>query len=230
MDWTDWLNGREWAAVTWTGILLSGCLAIGSVRPLLVAVAAALAKVKLLAALALAAAYVSLWVCGFSEAGLWDAQNLKTTIVWAATFGFGEMMAAEKRAKDPHYYRKVLREAVTFSAMLTFVVQFYSFPYLVELVLLPCLACATLLHELSKREAHYQLASPSVGGLLSFSGFLYLAAAAYKTFVDPDALFTAATAIEFLLPILLSVIYLPFLFGFRIYLVYDRVGANRWRC
>ncbi|HVZ99973.1 MAG TPA: hypothetical protein VG841_06635 [Caulobacterales bacterium] len=77
------LNTRETAAVIWLTVA-AGAVAFGrSTRPALFDLLRAFASPHILTLLSIVAAYIAACVALLAKVHLWEADNLKTTIIWA---------------------------------------------------------------------------------------------------------------------------------------------------
>lgn len=120
-------NTREIAAGIWLGILIVLALALPGVRKSLSNVVKAFFKRAILVPLGLMMAYIIGIIYGLHELGLWELEQLKTTVMWVFTVGMFTFFRINKIADDPHYFSTALKDNFKIILVLEFIVTFYTF-------------------------------------------------------------------------------------------------------
>lgn len=216
------LNNREIASLVWFaiavfafGLMPQGRTAMGNVLK-------AFLQPILLAALAVATLWIGGCVALMAREGFWELANLKTTIVWAATFAFVTMFDVDSIGK-PGFTDKVVRDTINATAVVVFVAEFATFSLMGELVFVPFLVFLSLLRAVAATKPELAVVRKLLDGLAVLVGVGLLAYSVYRIAQEFSEFAQRSTALEFTVPILLSLLFLPFIFVFGLWVTYERV-------
>jgi len=230
MDFTN----REIAAYLWLGGVLTFMLVWKpDVRRAFIRVIRVLAQPKLIILFGSAGIYISLCVILFASAGLWTSENLKTTILWAVSFVFvslSETTRVESANEEQAFFTKLVRDTVAVTGVLTFIVELQSFSLAIELVTFPLVTIVYLLHWVAETDTKLEPAKKLLSGILMVVGGWLLLSSLYMTFSDIPKVASLNTLREFGVPILLSLVFLPFLYAFLLLVTYENAFVRlQWQ-
>jgi len=158
-----------------------------------------------------------------SKINIWKWSNLKTTLVWVLTFGFVSLFEVVRIDEDSTYFRKVLRDALAGTAIVTFIAEFYTFSLPAELILVPLIFIVTATQTMANYRPEHARVGKLMGNILSGIGLFILCYATYQTAVHFAEFATIDTAREFTIPIILTILFLPFAYLFATYVTYERL-------
>lgn len=220
------LNSREVASLIWIGVGLGFFSLKGAGRRSLFEVVRALCQPAILTAIALA----SLWIAGsvtlLFRVGLWGWDNLKTTAVWAVTFAFVTMFDLN-RIEKPNFIRLVLRDIFSATAVVVFVAELVTYSLPVEFfAILPGLFLLGVFRAVAGSKEELKSARAFFDVVAAFVGLTLLALAIWRITGEFRTYARVGTALEFGIPIILSVLFLPFIFAFSLFVAYQRVFAS----
>jgi hypothetical protein len=215
------VNTREAATAFWLAIATALVVFHRSMRPSAMGVLKALAKPLLLAPLAIAALYAAAEIWALQRLGLWSEINLKTTILWVVTFAFVTMFEVATAKDRRASLGKITRDVVSVTAVLVFITGLYTFPLFVELITLPLVALIVLTGEVAKHKPEHAAVARLLGCMTTALGFSYFGFSLLKTLEQWQKAATWTTVSEFVIPVLLSLGFLPFLYGWRTYVAYN---------
>src|SRR5690606_28772164 len=126
-------------------------------------------------------------------------------------------------------FRDWIKESLKVVAIVEFVVTFYAFPLWAEVILQPLLLVVVGTLAVGKRDAKNEPAVKLLNGLLSLFGMGLVVYAAYMIAVNMGSFLTLATLRDFYTPIVLSVLFVPFIFVLHVYNTYEMSFlALRW--
>lgn len=222
----DSVNTREAAAAIWLAVLAILVLVTKSTRGSAIGVLTALVKPVLLVPLAIAALYAAAEIMLLNRWGLWSIANLKTTILWLVTFAFVTMFEVATAKDQAAGLAKITRDVVSVTAALVFVTGLHTFALIVELIALPVITLIALTGEFAKRQLEHAQVARLLGCTTSAIGFYYLGFSLFRTVEQSQKAATWATASEFVIPVLLSLGFLPFLYAWRTYVAYNSMFAT----
>lgn len=169
------------------------------------------------------ACYVAACVWMLSVPGWWQWSNLKITLLWTGGFALVAVFNYEKVESGKSYFRATILEAVGITAFLSFISSSYTFGLFTELAIAFALMGLVVLSAITegdeKLESVHNVATISLIllSLLMLGNSIYYIVTGFSDFA------TSHTAREFALPILLTAMFLPFLYGLYVYATYDRV-------
>ena len=92
---------------------------------------------KILFVIALAAIWMSIGVFILYEVGVWKENNIKTTLVWFSTSIITMVIGVSKVEDKKDYFLSLLKENINVGVFLIFVLELYSFSFLIEFIMIP---------------------------------------------------------------------------------------------
>src|SRR2546421_9768941 len=152
----NFFNNREKALIIWILIVLVLLLANKDIRPSFLSVLKALFATKIVIALLVMLAYISLVVFAAYTVHFWDLSLLKDTIMWVLGTAVIMFVNYDKAIKESHYFKKVLLDNVKLVILLEFIINFYVFNLVVELLLVPVLFAIAALLAISGTKKEYK--------------------------------------------------------------------------
>lgn len=181
---------------------------------------------KIIAVFLCAAVWIILCVLGLYYAGMWITANLKTTILWGLAFAFITLMDVSRIKEDKTYFEKTIRDTVNVTTIITFMTEAYSFSLLAELVLFPFLFLVTAMHVMSEKEKERASVHRLMSGVLVTVGCIYIGYGIYMAAMDFEDFATWNNLREFFIPIILSLLFLPYLYLISILISYELIWVN----
>jgi hypothetical protein len=216
------LSNREIATLIWLIVFAVGVFSYTNMWQSFYHALKAFCAPQILTPLAAAFTYIAASLFFLSAVGIWEWASLKTSVIWALTFALVAVFDVNRITEDSMYFRKTLRDIFSATAIVVFVMELHSFSLLAELVLLPLMSAVGLAYAMSKTQPEWK----SVRNLLEFILtiiclwiFIYKI---YQITLDFRKLNTEDTAKEFFIPILLSLMFLPFIYCLSVYETYEK--------
>lgn len=218
------LDNRELALLYWMAAAFVWVLLTPAVRRSLGGVLKALSAKPILISLSLMVAYVWTEVMFLDAAGIWASNQLKATIIWAITTAAVMLFNINAIGEDEHFFRKAVRENFKLAVLVDFFVNFHVLPLVVEIVMLPFSALLTAMVAYCETdEEKYAVTKKFLSGVLVFLGIALLAYAFWITSKNVGEIGALETLRSLAVPILLSILYLPFIFLVVTYSAYENV-------
>lgn len=169
--------------------------------------------------------YLSIFIFALHSIDVWSVGQLKNTILWFIFVGFVQLLNTNK-IKDPNLYlQQSLNDQVKIIVLVEFLVAFHSYSFTMELLLvsvITTLACCTAY---AQGKPEYISASKFCNYSLAIIGTLILADTLITIYQQPSTFFAVDTFRDFLVPMLLSVAFLPYMYAFYYFLAYERAFA-----
>lgn len=164
--------------------------------------------------------YLFLIIFVLLKVDFWNLNYLKDSILWLFTVGF-VLIFKSIEIKDTKSIKNILQESVKWTVIFEFIINFYSFNFIVEFLMLPILfliATTQAFAELDKKNIQV---SKFLTNILSVIGFVFLGITLYKTVKGYDNFFSLNSLREFSLPIILTILFIPFIYFLSLYTIYE---------
>lgn len=222
------LTNREAALLFWIVLPVVVVLARdkdGSVKKALRGLAQAFLNRYILAIFSWAMLWIVLSIQGLAWLGLWSLDNLKGTVIWVVTFAMVTVFEVNRITDEASYRAKTLKDVVNATVVVAYFAEMYSFSLPVELVITPLLLFFSLMAAVSERKPDNKLVYGFSQGVLIVAGLTFLAYSAYRAAQDVGTFATIANVKEFLIPVALSLAFLPFLYAMIVLLTYERTAT-----
>ena len=220
------ISNREWAALIWLTLVVIGINFSKSIRHSFGGVLRSFLSPLIVFPLLLAACYAAGEIYLLRHIGWWTIANLKSTVLWLITFAFVAMFEVATIKDHKIGLGKVTRDIITFTSIFVFITELHSFSLPIEIVALPIITFIALTSEFAKLKPEHAPASKFLGAVLSLIGLGYFSFSLWTTVEKFRETATWANAYEFMIPIALSIGFLPFLYALRIYSAYNSAFAT----
>lgn len=234
----DILNNREWAILVWLTVLLLYMGFKANMQPVRVAAIKVLQCFfawRIQSIIILALIYVSLVIYVLYQIELWHLGQIKDTLIWFVAVAFLSFFEIEKYKKDSRFFRDVVIDNIKLIALIEFLIGLYVFPLWAELILLPAATCITMMHVYSQTDRNHKTVETLLGNILAIIGLGLIAYSLHELIINFSDFTKLETAKDFLLPPLLTLTYLPFIFFMVIYTTYENIFSrlkfsvkNKW--
>ncbi|WP_060981143.1 hypothetical protein [Vibrio splendidus] len=220
-------NNRELASMTMvTAIFIWSSYKNQNVSWALISVARAFIQKAIIITLITLIFYTSLIILILYHLGVWDVGQLKNTILW---FLFVALVQVSRtiNTQDPKSFLHVsLSDQVKLIILVQFLVAFQTFGYFTELVLVSSISVLAMCSVISDNNPSYYQAKRLFDILLAVIGASLFIGSFWNIYTDPDEFFSLDTFRDFLVPILLSVGLLPYIYAFYHFLAFERAFAR----
>lgn len=220
------LNSRELAILIWLAAVLIVLLFIPKVRPALGNVVRAFFQPMILMAIGLVLAWVGLSVAILATFQIWDWSHLKGTLVWVVTYGLATLFDINRLSETPRALASLAKEAVAVTAVIVFIGEFYTLPLWGELILIPLLVFLGMVAAVADTKPETKIAARFTENILIIAGLGMFAFSAFRIITDLQAFANLDTLRDFAVPALLSLMYLPFLYGLLLFMAYENATIS----
>lgn len=215
------MNGREYAVVAWVIIIMCAIIYNKSTRQSLPPLLFSLKNRKIITILLLSLVWVLFCTSILYCAGVWSIGNLKTTIIWFFTYALVTIFKIEKIANESYYFREQVIENLKLSAILTFILELQSFSFVVEFLLLPVITVVGIGTVVGvKRDENKKVIKLLEFIAITFT-IVYFLHSFFVSLSSPTETFTLLNLMEFLTPLFLTVLYIPFIYSLYIFITYE---------
>lgn len=214
-------DDRELAILIWLLLFLAWVVSRTDLRRLLAGAVKAVVQPPLITVFALMMAYVGLLVYSLALVNIWTIELLGDTLFWV----FGPAMILFFRvadaSKDQHFFRRTCLLMLRFTVVLEFLVNLYPLNIVAELLLVPVLTFLGVMLAVAASRDNVKPIRTTLNVLLALIGIGMLGYAVVRIANHPADFATLGTLRKFVLPAMLTVGFLPFLYGAAVFLMYS---------
>ena len=221
------LANREKAMVIWLAVAVICFLFNKGIRRSLRELLSILFSPQILEVMSWMLIWVAAEVLCLRALQLWDVSLAKDTILW--TFGTAFVYATKtvKSRHTEHYFFNAFVDNLKMSATLEFVMNFHEYNLATEIILLPIVVLIGSISILAPSgQSGVSVKKIANSAILLFGTFLIFSAIVYIIRNYRDFL-SMQNFHAFLLPILLTLLYLPFLYVLELYASYESLCRVR---
>lgn len=222
-------NNRELATIFWIIITIISITIISikketniSLFPLI----KAFTHKKILIPFGFMISYIFLMIYLLYIINLWNTTQLKNTFLWFFSFGILTFFNTSKIIEDDSYFKNVIFNNLKLLAVLEFFINVYSFSLITEVILIFLLLTINILFYFAKKEEKHHKIKIFLECCLIFLGFIILIYAFSMMIINPEKIFNKSTVLDFSMPIILTLCYLPFVFLLLLYMTYEKAFLN----
>jgi hypothetical protein len=167
-------------------------------------------------------AYIALLVWGLSATGFWDVSALKLTVFWVFGSALITLFRANEVQKRESFFRKAILNNLTLIAVLEFVSNLYTFNFWIEFFLVPLVTFIVMIKAYTEvKITSFRAVDKFFGYVLALIGLVVIGFTLHMAISDIEGFITIHNLRDFLLPVVLSTLYLPFIYGWALFLAYN---------
>jgi hypothetical protein len=215
------LNNREWALLFWLGAFIVFILSKQPVRKAVVDLLIILFSFQIISHILIVAIYATISVWGLWYLKIWDKTMLKDTILWFFIVPLPLLFNSHNAKEEQKYFRKILFDNLKLTVILEYIVNFYVFNILIELLIVPILAFLGITGVYSEEKAEFKKVKKVADYLLGIFGIFILIFAIYSVISDYKSFFAISNFLSFISPVILTLIYIPFLYLLTLRMIYN---------
>lgn len=171
--------------------------------------------------------YIALMVWGLSAIGFWDVSAIKVTVLWVLGSALIMLFRATRVQEGEGFFKEAILNNLKLIVLLEFISNAYTFSLWIELLLVPLVAFIVVPKAYTKikvkADSSYRLVDKWLGYALALGGLVLLGIAIYRATYDIEGFITIHNLRDFLLPVVLSILYLPFSYAWALFLAYDNL-------
>jgi hypothetical protein len=220
---TETFNNREISVFAWLLIFFAWAIMQRNIRSALYNLIKIFLLRRILVSILLMLVYILSAIVILYKIDFWNNTLIKDTVLWIIGGAFIMLMNANKANKDKTHLKKLFIDNIKFVVIFQFIINLYTFGLVIELLLIPFLTFITMLSAYAKhKEEHKQVkvvfdVIATVVTLYAFSYSLYQISVNFQEFASDKNLRT------FMLPIILGIFYLPFIYFTALYMAYEEL-------
>ena len=162
-------------------------------------------------------ATIFVYVCTFLP--LWEWIYVKDIIFWVVFTGVPVCFNATGRKIEDNYFRNILIDNLKFTAFTEFITGTFTFNIVIELILQPVLLLFTILQVTAKDKG--EKVKKFIDSLIGITGIVIIILTIKSIIDSVDDIQYVDILVGLILPLVLSVLYLPVAYFFAVYAKYE---------
>lgn len=217
------LNNRELSVLIWTSVFFAWALSQPTVRQSLTGVLRTVAVPAVSVSLAAVVLYVGVIVYGLQRAGLWRLADAKDTVLWLFGFALVSSLEAPAISRDPSRLKAIVLKVCGIGVVIEFGMTLFVMSLWAELLVVPCLAFLGALiavAETRTEDAQVARVLRFVQAVAGLSLGVFVLTQFWNHLGEVASLESLR---QFAFPVVLSILYVPFLYSLALYVAYDEV-------
>lgn len=165
--------------------------------------------------------YVSLCVYGLSILGVWNNSQIKNTLIWFLFVGAVALFGVSKIRSKDDYFISSFKEQFKLIIIIEFIIAFHSFSLIFEIIFVPIITLLTAMSILAQYKPEHKQTAAIIDKILAISGVLLLAHSLNVIISNAGGFIQFSTFLDFIVPISLSIMLIPFLYGLSKLFAYE---------
>lgn len=220
---------REIALIFWLGLLFLWFFQKKEIRKSFWNVIKSFFKKQLIIINSLFLLYITGVLFVLKAMNLWTDMQMKDTVFWFFSIAIGMFMKVTEIHRND-YFRNVVLKSLKWIIILEFIINFYTFSLITELILMPIVLLTVTTQAFadiySRKDKMYVHVNKLLGNFLSIIGIIFFLFSLYKTIYDFDKLVTLNNLRSFLLPIILTISISPIIYLIAVYMNYESLFVH----
>lgn len=221
MNLINTLNNREKAIGIWLVVFVVWAFSKKEIRNSLLSVLKSMFFTKLAFVFLGTILYTSLIVGILWMFNLWSPLLIKDAVFWIIGTGYVLLMSLSKDSQKGDYFKKTALYSIKLTVVLEFILSLYSFNFWVEIFLIPILFFVVAMNAYAGLKAEYKPVQRLTNWLLIIAGGYNIIFAFSQALGHYRDLATLYNLQVFILPPILTVSFLPFLYIFALIMAYE---------
>ena len=213
-------NNRELAVSIWILLVVVFCVSHSKIRESFFQVIKAFFAWKLTFSYLLMFTYIALVIWALKAIGLWKINHIQLTFLWCVCVAF-VMLFDFQKTNDQKFFQKSLRDNIKGLVFLEFFVNLYVFNFWIEFIIVPIFAIIGGMQAIAESNEEYEIVKKLLNYILVATGSFFILFAAYKVITDFDNFATSQNLESFYIPILLSILFIPFVYIAALFAAYE---------
>jgi len=151
---------------------------------------------------------------------------IKDSTIWFIGSALITILNITKVNKEVHFFKNILLDNLKLILALEFIMNFHSFGIIVELILFPVIVFLSIFLGIAELEEKYKPVRKLIEGLFALGGIIFLIFSIIEIVRDFSDFANFSTLKIFLLPIILTITFIPYLYLLAIYLNFETISQR----
>lgn len=221
MIFIEELNNREIAIIIWIVAFFIWALTNSNVRISIINLLKVFFQKKIQILFIAMIAYIVYIILILSKINFWDFSALKDTIIWFFGTALVTFFALNKALQNDDYFKQVVLDNVKFAVVLEFIVNIYTFSLPIEIIIVPVIIFLAIMSSFLENKPKEKQVKSFVDSILGIIGLFLLSFTIREVVVDFHNFVSLKNLRDFLLPPVLSIMLIPYLYFTALFMQYE---------
>lgn len=227
---SDIFNNRELAIILWLTLILLLLSFKKGILNSYVEILEAFFQDKIITSILISIIYVEMIILVLVILNFWEIDDLKDTVLWYIGSAFLLLLGSNKALKENDYFKKIFWNSFKLIVLLEFITNLYTLELIWELILIPILFFFAVLDVFAGLKEEHKIVKLLTQSILTIFGVSIFVFSLTQISLDYNGFMNTETFRIFMIPIILTLAFIPFLYGYVLYMKYEnlylRIG---WR-
>lgn len=223
------LNTRELAVIVWLAIALISMLFSKVIRKSIWGVLKSFFHWKIYTPIIGLIVYVTWLIFLLKHVSFWDISLLKDSIFWIL-WAFSLLLSISGRNENIHFIKDIMVNFFKWILIIEFISNIYTFNFWWELILVPIIIIIQLISTFASMEKKYVKVKIAFDYIFMWVIGIYWIHIIYSLISEPNILVNIHNLYSFLLPIVLTLLSIPYLYIFTLIVNYESLFARMHNC
>lgn len=164
--------------------------------------------------------YLSALVFGLNSIADFGISQYKQTLIWTLSVGLGLLFKITTFGSSEDF-RAIIINSFRYTLLIEFIVNLHSFSIWIELIILPCLLFLAVMVAFAETKEEYKAIFKIFNSIFNWALISIFVVALYNLIVDYQTAITYSSLIDMVLPSVLTVCFLPFVYLLTLYMTYE---------
>ncbi|WP_157068157.1 hypothetical protein [Desulfosarcina cetonica] len=164
--------------------------------------------------------YIASLIWLLNTISLWKKDHIPVTLLWCVFSAF-VMLFDFQKANDQKFFKNSVKDHIKGLVFIEFFVNLYVFNFWIEFVLIPILAFAGGMKAITERDKEYEIVDKLLNYVFILVGSIYIIHSTYMVITDFENFATMGNFESFYIPILLSILFIPFVYMAALVAAYE---------
>lgn len=223
MYFCQYFNNREIAIGIWCAIVFIYMFFYKDFRSSLHKIIKALLSYKIFMVFGLLVIYFYFVILILRKTNFWETDLLKDTLFWLLFVEIPIFISMVENARNKTFFKKLIIENLKISAVLEFILNYWTFDLWIELLVFPFLAVISLMIAMISKDKEKRDVLKFLESFLFVYGIVIVIFTFDNIINNSDQLVNMFSLKSFLLPNILLLFMIPFMYGVALYNYYDQM-------
>lgn len=214
------LSNREFAIFIWIILFLIWGLTQRKIRDSFTSVVKAFFAWKLTLSYLVMFLYIAIILILLHFLGIWKFSHFANTILWIAGVAF-VMLLDHSKANNESFFKDAIKDNLKILVALEFIINLYVFSLWVELLLVPVFSVLGVMLAIAESNKQYEVVQNGINYIMAIIGTFFIGYAVYMAVSDFNSFLTLENFKNFGIPILLTIMFSPFIYFLALYVNYE---------
>jgi len=157
---------------------------------------------------------------------LWDFSLVKDTVYWILGVASVLLVSVDEATKNRLYFKNLVLNSIKLVIIIEFIANIYTFNFVVELFIFPIISFFVIIAAFTEIKKEYLTVNQMANVIIGVFGFVVVIFFFVNLISDFQNFWVLDNLRAFLLPILLVITFIPFLYLVAIYMAYELLFAR----